>query len=41
MISKKYSEHEVIKELDHLIYESVKLRMVSDFPVGFFKWWLR
>ena len=33
---KKYSEHEVIKELDHLIYESVKLRMVSDFPVGIF-----
>ena len=33
---KKYIEHEVIKELDHLIYDSVKLRMVSDFPVGIF-----
>ena len=32
----KYSEHELIKKLDNLINDSVKLRMVSDFPVGIF-----
>jgi len=31
-----YSEHQLIKKLDHLIEDSVKLRMVSDFPVGIF-----
>ncbi len=33
---KEYSEHDLIEKLDHLINNSVKLRMVSDFPVGIF-----
>ena len=33
---KNFNEEDVIKKLDKMINESVKLRMVSDFPVGIF-----
>ena len=31
-----YNEKDILKKLDNLISESVKLRMISDFPVGIF-----